>query len=389
MSEVATTQSAAEILKLARNDRRAATLALGNLNSDRAVALVCETPVNRRGELLGLFPDLANVVPSLPEAELCYTAKAVGLHDSGWILVHASPEQLQACVDLDAWRDHAPDSAAFGAWMSALLEAGEETALGIAVEIDAEVLCLWLRSQIDVMLKPDDDDGFEPPENSQTLDGQFYYIAKAEKDDLQEVGSFLRMLFQKEYWHYFRLMQSVIWELDPENQEWALRWRNGRLQDMGFPDAEESLQIYAPLPDAWLNGLPADPEPLIGEWSLPIWMPGLPAPDRDGPSLLYVLAELPEDRQREALYRLISIANRVAIADRLPLGDSESLPDAIGKAISVASTGLDHLSRLHADSPGEIAGRVGLLHLFRLGASLDRSVVPEVAEDALENSAAD
>lgn len=371
-------KDSSEILKLARSRRRDATAQLRSLSVEHAVAVICETKMARRGELLGLFPELAEVIPALPEAELCYTVKAIGLDDAGWILTCATTDQIKACIDLDAWHDHMPDTSIFGHWIRALSDCDEDSVAEILREIDPEVVCLWLRSKIGVVLKENDQD-FEPPLRSQTLDSQFYFVAKEEKDDLQELVEVLRILFQKDYWTYFRLMQAVVWEIDVENQEWALRWRNGRLQDMGFPETERALSIYAPISKKSRDLLPENREAIINEWELPIWLPSLESSDTKDRSVLRAIADLPDDRRREGLLRLVSLANHVAVADKLPLGDSESLPNAMKKAIDVASIGLNHLSHLHSLDGSEIVDRAGLDHLFRVGNSIRPSTIKTLA----------
>ena len=91
------------VLKLARENRRAAVEALRATPVEDQVALVCNAPRAARGELLDLLPEPERVIPLLPEAELCFTVKAIGLADSAWVLEHATPEQVTAAIDLDAW----------------------------------------------------------------------------------------------------------------------------------------------------------------------------------------------------------------------------------------------------------------------------------------------
>ena len=40
------------------------------------------------------------VIPLIPEAELCYTCRAIGLEDANWLLPMATPAQVVACFDL-------------------------------------------------------------------------------------------------------------------------------------------------------------------------------------------------------------------------------------------------------------------------------------------------
>ena len=117
------------------------------------------------------------MVRRLPDAELCFVVKAQGLHDAGWILAHATPEQIVASVDLDAWQAHELDVAVLSEWLAALADGERPGLLRAAQALDPELLVLLLRSRIGVVQKPNDDEGWQPPERSQTLEGAFHYVA--------------------------------------------------------------------------------------------------------------------------------------------------------------------------------------------------------------------
>ena len=236
------------ILQLSRRDRKAAEKAVAALSLEAQLALVCETPLAQRAEMLGLVPAPEAVIPLLPEAELCFTVKAVGLADASWILEYATPEQLQASLDLDAWSGYEPDLANLNAWFEALVQTSEASLLRAARALDPELIVMLLRSRIAVVQKPSGDEDWQPPPGAQTLEGQFYYTALADGDDVEPITALLRALFEADYWMYFRLMLGTIWELDSDNQEYALRWRAGRLEDLGFPRWEEAMQIYKFVP---------------------------------------------------------------------------------------------------------------------------------------------
>ncbi|MDJ0867998.1 MAG: DUF6178 family protein [Myxococcota bacterium] len=361
-----------EIVALARHDREAAARELGALAPEQQVALVCETPVADRGELLALLPQPEAVVPQLPEAELCFTVKAVGLHDAGWILEHASDEQLQSCVDLDAWAEQRTDPATLGDWLESFADAGDETLLRASHAIDPELLMLWLTQRLDVILKPNDDPGWQPPAGGQTIDGQFYVVARAGGDDLAVPLRLLSLLFEVDYWFYFRILQSVTAESLADNEEWALRWRSGRLQDLGFPTWEEAMSIYGKLRDDERELLPGPPAPL-GEWHLPVWIPELPAAGDPAQTLLRAAGELEPEARRAFFYAFVALVNKVAVAERLPLGDAESTPKALERAVAIASRGLDWLAERHGLRPVEVLRRTAVDRLFRVGASLDRA----------------
>ena len=153
----------------------------------------------------------------------------------------ATDDQLQACFDLDAWRE-APDPGSLDAWFGALADATYTLIRG-ARSVDTELLYLYLRGHISAYLKPNDD-SWQPGEGDQTLEGQFFYRAIADGDDLATVTRPLRGLFEQDYWLYLRMLQALTWEDVAENEEYARRWRSGRLEDLGFPTWEEAMRIY-------------------------------------------------------------------------------------------------------------------------------------------------
>jgi hypothetical protein len=368
---------ARQVLDLARRDRAAASRALAELSLDAQAALLAETPIGRRAELLALAPEPEALIPRLPEAELCFTVKAVGLADSAWILAHASAEQLVACVDLDAWHLDRPDPAALGSWLAALAEAGDEAMLRGARALDPELLVLLLRSRAEVEMRPAGDQDWQPPVGGRTLDGQFHLVARDPGDDLAAILHLLQVLLTQDYWTYFRLLQGVTWELPSDCEEWALRWRSGRLQDLGFPPWEEAIAIYQSLrPSEWA-AVPDEARALeVEPWRLPVSVPQLPLEAGAPHSVFRAIAALGEEERRAAFYAVIGLANSVAVADRLELSDAESTPRAIEKAARFASLGLDFVARERALALPEVVRRLPLKRLFSIGANLD----PEAAK---------
>jgi hypothetical protein len=366
-----------EILRIARSDRAVAEQVLSELSLDEQVAVVCEAPVAQRAALLELAPAPEKLIPLIPEAELCFTAKGVGLADAGWILEYATPDQVVASVDLDAWDGFTPDLRALDRWMAILAEAGEAPILRAMQSIDAELTVLYLIERIEVFLKPNDDESWQPPEASQTLEGQFYFRARGASDDIEPLLRALHTLFAKDYWLYFRLMQGVIWELKSELEEWASRWRSARLEDLGFPTWDAAMRIYGFIRPDQRADLDNEVAALdVQGWDLPVWLPQLPA-SADSQRLLFMTAaELTEDERRGFFYAFIALANKVAVADRLQLGEPETLPRAIEKAAEVASDGLEYIARENRMGAAEVLRHSSLERLFRVGASLTPDHLP-------------
>lgn len=367
---------ARSLLSLARRDRAAAGKAMADLDLDAQLVLVCSAPVNRRAELLDLAAEPEQLVPLLPEAELCFTVKAVGLESATWLLEHASAEQLVACLDLDLWKGPDADPERLEAWIEALSGASDEALHRALIAVDPELLVLHLQRRTAVSMKPDEHEDWQPPPGAQTLDGQFYLQPLREGDDLAGPLRLLHLLFQRDYWAYFRLMQGVIWELPGETEEWALRWRSGRLQDLGFPGFDEAMAVYRYLSPEERGAVPEEADALVvPEWRLPVWMPSLPEGAGSRHLLFRALASLSEEERRAAFFAFVAVVNQVAVADRMELSDAETTPKAIEKAARWISRGIEHVAAANGLEAEAVLRRVAMQRLFRVGANLD----PEAA----------
>ena len=171
-----------------------------------------------------------------------------------------------------------------------------------------------------------------------------------------------------------------MWELPLETEEWALRWRTGRLEDLGFPSWDEAMGIYGYVrPDERARLGEAGSAIDVEAWRLPVWLPNLPVGADAGHAVFRAIARLDDDERRTCFYAFVALANRVAVADGMDLGDAEAIPTAIEKAAAVASRGLEYVSAENQLDPTEVLRRVSLVRLFRVGASLDPPIRPPVA----------
>ncbi|MFK7896900.1 MAG: DUF6178 family protein [Myxococcota bacterium] len=380
---------ARRLLTLARTDRRAAERELAALSPEEQATVVLEASMSVRRQTIELLPEPEEVIPLIPEAEFCYTCRAIGLEDASWLLPLATREQIVASFDLDAWSGLAVDPARLDGWMSALAETEDETIVAAAQALDPEMLVMYLRNHVTVSMKPSEqeDPDWSPPDASQTLEGQFYFVARDPKDDLAPILRLLHSLFSADYWLYFRAVQAVTEEMQTENEEWALRWRTARLEDLGFPPWDASMRIYGFLRPDRMADLPPEANALdLESWSVPVWITDLPGSHSDERALFRATRELAGDERGAVFYALIALANRVAVADRMELGDAESLPKAIDKSTRYASDGLEHVAAQSGMGLAETLRRVPIERLFRVGVNLDReNALPPPLEDPLED----
>ena len=149
---------ARRLLKLARDDRRAAERELAALRPELQATVICEAPLSIRRQMIELLPSPEDVIPLIPEAEFTYICRAIGLEDASWLLPMATETQLVTAFDLDAWSGLSIDHTRLDLWMAALADSDDETMLRAARALDPEMLVLFLRNHVDVTLKPSEQD---------------------------------------------------------------------------------------------------------------------------------------------------------------------------------------------------------------------------------------
>ena len=352
------------LLKLARTDRDAARRALRNLSHLAQVQACLDVRAEARPEFLMLLDHPDQVVADIPATEFCVTARASGMEEAPWLLSMAGPEQIQACFDLDCWERDELSRDRVIEWLGALAEGGESTLSRALDTVDPEVLLLAVRSMAGFAVLSKEE---TPPEGWFTLDGVVYCGAR-ERVDPALLRAILGVEFQDNPTRYWQLVYGVFFELESECEEYGLRWRTGRLADLGFAEFEQAMRVYRPL----------HPE------ETPVWEVG-PRSDAlvpihrvpkqvAGTLLGEALGKLPPQRASDVLGYVLAVANAVAVADRLPLSASESIPKAVEKTVRGIDRGLEELARARRLPVHEILETTLPRDLFRIGATLDPSL---------------
>jgi hypothetical protein len=352
-----------ELLRLVRSDRAAAKRALAALSPEAQADALLSLRPESRGELLLQIETPEDVVPLLPEAELVQTVRSGGMSEAAWLLELATPEQRVAAFDLDCWKGTEVDVPRVQEWLDALIEAGRPTLVKALEEVDLELLVLALRTETEVAIVGKED---EPPPGYFTPDGVVYFGVPEEASP-HRVHAITHALFDGDQPLYWRLVYAFLFESPSELEEYALRWRTNRLQDLGFPEREQAMRVYRPLAVE-----------KVAEWVAPssdalVQTTELPRQLR-GTLLGEALAKLSGARAADVLGYVLGVANTLAVADELPLAERESVPRALEKAVRGIDRGLRELARARSLAPEEILDRTAPLDLFRVGATVDPSL---------------
>jgi hypothetical protein len=355
----------------------------------------------RRADALLAGPDPERAVRALPGDELYYVIHEIGLRDAGDILALARPEQVQAVLDFALWeRDQIlPERA--GEWLEALAEAPYET-IGAWVEgLDVELFALLLRKSSRIYdlsqeEAPDEAEGtlYPTPDGLFVLDVTGMLGDEAAADDgerAQEAGpmttsarAIIRIvdaLYRADRNLARRLLVGARAELDSELEELAYRWRQGRMEDLGFQDYYEALEVYRELDPGSVRIGETEPgktrvRPLDERGDAD----GGPA--RAPASLVERLTRgaspfaraaqglRSADEIAELHFALVALTNRVLAADRVTPGDDASVTATLERQLATLDLALEFLARGDTAREVEALRTIPLVRLFRLGISL-------------------
>ncbi len=315
----------------------------------------------KRVDLLISHPKCEALVPTLPAEDLYFTMKEVGLSDCVELVRLASAEQFRAFVDLDAWKRDQLDPAAALTWLRAAgTDDSEERFRKKLHALDVEVLELVLRQTTRVHdLEEDPDPEFEgvtfrSPEGKYLVE---YLVEGAEQAGVKRV---LDELYAEDPFRTARLLEAVRWEMPSELEETAFRWRNGRLQDLGFPDLGEAMSYFAWLdPDADLPAMdvaPAVPDSFFLARLAP-----------QGRFLDAALAQVSEVHRDVLERQLVTLLNAVMVVDAVDPGDLDQVQRALGAARDTLSLGLEHAAKGDAVAAGLLLVSAPVKRLFQVG----------------------
>lgn len=379
--------SGSALLRHARRDRAAARARLRGMSAPAQASLCQELRPGLRSELLMLCDHPEEVVPLLPATELCITMRAGAMSEAAWLLEMATPEQRQACFDLDVWQDDGIDTPRVMEWIDALIEAGRPTLARAIVELDPELWFIALARSADIAIVGRDD---EPPDGYFTEDGVVYLRARGD-DDFPRLKEIMQTAFSEAQPEYWRMVYGMVYEQETECEEYARRWRAGRLADLGFPDREWAMRVYRPLHSGEVE--PVDVTTWHGELSQLALRVTLPSALR-GSLLGRALGAIAPGRASEILGYVLGVANAVAVADRLCLSEEESVPAALRKAVAGIDRGLLELARGRDDAPEAVLETTRPLDLFRIGATVDPELramgtVPRDLDEACDDDSDD
>ena len=285
------------------------------------------------------------------------------------LIALTTPEQTNQFLDLDLWGKDQLNKEKIVVWLEALAACGEEKLKQLFDTLDSELVVALFQKLIRVVKveNPDDDLGQELENNGFTLDG-YYYVLFSDDREASLATRLLKFLHAEDPLYYQNLLEWVHLRLPLEEEETALRWRQGRLADLGFPDFSEALEIYRYIPPERVRE-ENFPDLAIPEAS---FYPSTQLEAAGEGSFLYgALNRMLEEGQRTRIqWELTHLANHILVAEGAEVNEPAQIYQSLRQAFQFLDLGLRHLSRDDAEQAGGLLLRIPLLRIFQTGYSL-------------------
>ena len=365
-----------ELAGLARNAPDRLTERVRALSIREQAELALRLPARERLELMLHAPRPMRLVRSLPDLELYLTVRELGPTDALPLLALSSSDQLTHVLDLESWRHQRFDAKRAGAWIALLIQAGEPVVRRVLRSADDELLTLLFQQWVRVSPVDFDEDGgpdlhsVNQPETGDerglvSPDGA-YRFSPIIPEHVPAVQMLAQIFFRDQRARFDRILWSAVYELPADLEEQTLRWRLSRLEEHGFPPWEEALSVYAP--PAGVRAHPQPPRPADADG---LRAPRIPLRVLSPSSVLTrVLEELSDDARDVALHELISVANRLLVANDADTGDPETHRATVRTAAGYIDIALQARGSDEISAASEVLREIPLIELFREGYTL-------------------
>jgi len=331
----------------------------------------------RRTEALFDADDPEAAIRALPPDEFFYVIHELGFPEAMDILVHGTAEQIQTVLDFTLWENDRVSLEKADDWLGALVEAPPEALGKWAEGMDVELLALLIRLRAriyDLSLEeePDEPEGvlWNSPDRLFVLE----FLGEPERARVTQ--HLVDSLYRYSPVLMRRLLIGMRSEFDAELEETAYRWRSGRMEDLGFVDFYEALEVYRELDPASvrIDGKPAPTLRPRGETAdetysrLPMAMVERMAGKT--PFARAVAGLTSRETAAEIHFALVALCNRALSADRITPSDDEAIQAVLERVSANLDLAVEFLAR--GDTEQEVAAvrNVPLVKLHRLGVSL-------------------
>ncbi len=347
---------------------------LNSLSHQQKTHLFLTADPKNRMRLLSALDRPKDIVQAVPEEEVYWTIKEIGVRKSLPLLKMTSDDQLHFLCDVEWWDGETLNLKRMYTWLKALTMCGDAKVSQWLRSFDFDLLALTLKKFIRVYKPHDDyvDDYGESIDNLPlvTFDGA-YFIHFLKKESTDIVRRILAVLCSLDLDLYRKLMEYIIWGIDAEVEYETFQSSQERLDSKGIPEYDEARLIYRFIPKNERNKLPEKDEITrktdnIQKSFYPLRLCGKP-----DLFLTKVLEQIDDYAVIEDLSMgLARVANKVLVADHLGINNMTTFKNKLAKTSGIINIGLEILSDSDEERAEYALRHLWMEHIFQVGWSV-------------------
>jgi hypothetical protein len=310
------------------------------LEPEELVYRSCYAPVSL-SDLLATA-ETRSKIRRLPPPQLFFSLKELDDEEIIRLLPHVTEEQWTAILDLDLWDKDEVSLERFVGWERHLFGCEGAVARKILRATDPELWQLAFRRELRIFPRVEEDefeqDLAEGRGSLVTPDGEFLIVLPGDMEKARLFHQLILKVYETDpdtarNWLHSSQMRTSI-----ELEEEAYQNRRRRIEDMGFQDYFDAIEIYTPRSVS--DRIPEKQwEQKIGISTLPSVLPA----EEEGLLLLFrALSFVASDQEIQSLIEeLFFVCNKLLSADRISPGEPESIKKGLRKAIGGINLGLE------------------------------------------------
>lgn len=317
--------------------------ALSQWSSDpvELVYRACYAPVDL--ESLLSTSETRSRIRRLPAAHLYFGLSDLEARDVERLLPHITEEQWQGVLDLDIWNRDQADPLALAGLQRHLVTAEDPVARKLARALDPDLWQLLWKELVEIEDLTDDalehHSDVRQTDWVDTPDGFYRIYLPENPEEAKLIRDLILRLYELDAEGTTLSLKESQWRTSTELQEAAYHLRTERLQELGFQDYFDAIEIQSPLfPGARL------PEKRLATLKSVEMLPVVIREQAAGNSLLLLEAlaavESPVAVQ-SLLEELFFVCNRVLSANSGSAASPEEVREGIREAIHGTSFGLE------------------------------------------------
>jgi len=313
-------------------------------------------------------PQARKLVRAASYQDVFFVIKTVGLADSLELLPLTSQEQRRGLIDLDCWRKDNFHLPSFLEWLAAFVHCGPEETVSLARAVDVSVLSLFLKNCIRVHLVDPEEPRPDLP-LFLTPDDRFGVEITGEAESASMARLLLDALFRFDPSLGYDLVDRVYWGNRVSLEEEAYQNKRRRLEEIGFVDYYDALEIYGEAETKPPAGGRVEVErDLTVSSTLPAIFVASLAPGHYLREALQTVGN-PEEAERIS-QGLAALANRLLSVYSVTPGDLDKIKPALEEIRDTLNLSLEHLGQGQQQLTGEVLAHYDIQNLFKIGFTL-------------------